>query len=189
MQTLDPERSLQLAQHRHPRLPDVKTACSRRGIVPLTRQPSHREGHMPVNIGRRKLIATLGSAAAWPLVARGQQMPEIGFLLGQSRDALIIAAFQQGLNETGYLEGQNVAIEYRFADGQNDRLPALAAELVDRQIAVLFAGTNAAALAARMDDMELEPEHTRRLSHLVCLRTRGWLAWIDQRDDHCCTWN
>ena len=78
-------------------------------------------------------------------------MPTIGVLIGPSRNTVAeaLVAFHRGLNEAGYVEGQNVVIEYRFADGQNDRLPALAADLVNRGIAVLFAGANAAALAAK----------------------------------------
>src|SRR5215472_8770631 len=109
---------------------------------------------MTVTIGRRELLAALGGAAvAWPLAARGQQpaLPVIGLLTtkGAGDTPHLLAAVRQGLKDTGFAEGQNVAIEYRFAGNKIEQLPALAADLVHRQVTAIVATGNAAALAAK----------------------------------------
>src|SRR5262245_55975775 len=102
---------------------------------------------------RRNFITLLsGAAAAWPLAARVQQagMPVVGFVHATAApDSDVVAAVKQGLRETGYVDGVNASVEYRSAEGRYDRLPAITAEFVQHQVAVIVAGTPVAALAAK----------------------------------------
>src|SRR5262245_9089045 len=105
------------------------------------------------SVRRREFMALLGAAAAWPCAAHAQQpaMPVVGFLAVGTPESTqrYLAAFRKGLSETGYVEGRNVAIEYRWAYNQFDRLPELTAELVRRGVAVIAASAMSSAVAAR----------------------------------------
>jgi putative tryptophan/tyrosine transport system substrate-binding protein len=102
---------------------------------------------------RRQFITLLGGAAVWPFCAHAQQpaTPVIGFLNSRSRSSLphLLRAFRQGLKETGFVEGENLNLEFRFADGQYDRLPVLAAELVQHRVAVIAVASTIATIAAK----------------------------------------
>jgi putative ABC transport system substrate-binding protein len=110
---------------------------------------------------RRQLIAALGGAAAWPLAARAQQpaMPVIGVLYGVSAEAWVerMAGFRRGLGETGFVDGRNVVIEYRWADGQLDRMGWMAADLIARRAAIILVGGNTAGVRAMLAAIKTIP--------------------------------
>jgi putative ABC transport system substrate-binding protein len=106
---------------------------------------------MSICLRRREFIGALGGVAAWPLAARAQQRPVIGYLgtASAASTRIDLDGFRQGLADAGFVEGRNVVLEYRWADGINDRLPALATELVARRVAVMIVTSNSGALAAK----------------------------------------
>jgi len=141
------------------RLADAMVVLNRFGAVFCQRR----------QMRRRELLAFMGAAAAWPLAAHAQQSanPTIGFLGSESADAWAprLSEFRRGLSELGYVEGQNLTVAYRWAEGHNERLPSMAADLAAQQVkAIVAPGSTPAALAGRIRPRR-QPEPTRRQYH------------------------
>ena len=131
---------------------------------------------MSIRLRRREFIAGLGGAAAWPLAARTQQaaLPVIGLLnAGSASTNLGLVPFLQALKESGFVEGQNVNLEYRWADGRYDHLPTLAADLVNRKVAVIYASGGSFVTGSGQDG---DLNHSDRVSRWGARSGQDWLG-------------